>query len=91
MHTVAVCYNCSRAVCGVPAPYVVRRRRSGPLKSAPPAQKCAVFCAVPAHSAPPHHIGVGTPHSGCPFLHDAVDGRACQYPDECEIGLAVGG
>ena len=38
MHTVAVCYNCSRAVCGVPAPYVVRRRRSGPLKSAPPAQ-----------------------------------------------------
>ena len=38
-------------------------------KSAPaPAQMCAVFSAVSAHSAPPHQIGVFTPHTGCPFL-----------------------
>ena len=32
------------------------------------AQMCAVFCADSAHSAPPHQIGVFTPHTGCPFL-----------------------
>ena len=51
------------------APFAGADLRRCRRKSAPaPAQMCAVFCAESAHSAPPHQIGVFTPHSGCPFL-----------------------
>ena len=71
----------------------VRRRRR---KSVPaPAQKCAGAGAEVrrflrrsgALCAPPHHIGVGTPHSGCPFL-TSLPGEVKQHARLLRPGLA---